>query len=58
MTFMLSLLSVLTQQAVGLVQMLLLGTTRYDLSLVVRKPVYGVSDQVPHKPVCTVTEDG
>ena len=29
-----------------------------DLSLVVRKPVFGVSDQVQHKPGCTVTEDG
>ena len=28
------------------------------LSLVVRKPVFRVSDQVPHKPGCTVTEDG
>ena len=28
------------------------------LSLVVRKPVFGVSDQVPHKPGCTFTEDG
>ena len=27
-------------------------------SLVVRKPVFGVSDQVPHKPGCTATEDG
>ena len=30
----------------------------YYLSLVVRKPVFGVSDQVQHKPVCTATEDG
>ena len=30
----------------------------YDLSLVVRKPVFGVSDQVRHKPGCTATEDG
>ena len=28
------------------------------LSLVVRKPVFGVSDQVRHKPGCTATEDG
>ena len=28
------------------------------MSLVVRKPVYGVSDQVPHKPGCTATQDG
>ena len=29
-----------------------------QVSLVVRKPVFGVSDMVPHKPVCAVTEDG
>ena len=29
-----------------------------NMSLVVRKPVFGVSDQVRHKPGCTVTEDG
>ena len=28
------------------------------MSLVLRKPVFGVSDQVPHKPACTVAEDG
>ena len=28
------------------------------MSLVVRKLVFGVSDQVPHKPGCTATEDG
>ena len=28
------------------------------MSLVLRKPVFGVSDQVPHKPGCTITEDG
>ena len=28
------------------------------MSLVVRKPVFGVSDQVRHKPGCTATEDG
>ena len=27
------------------------------MSLVVRKPVFGVSDQVKHKPGCAVTED-
>ena len=26
------------------------------MSLVLRKPVFGVSDQVRHKPGCTVTE--
>ena len=30
----------------------------YYFSLVVRKPVFGVSDQVRHKPGCTATEDG
>ena len=29
-----------------------------NMSLVIRKPVVGVSDQVPHKPGCTATEDG
>ena len=29
-----------------------------QLSLVVRKPVFGVSDQVPHKPGCTTKQDG
>ena len=28
------------------------------MSLVVRKPFYGVSDQVRYKPGCTATEDG
>ena len=28
------------------------------MSLVKRKPVFGVSDQVPHKPGCTAIEDG
>ena len=30
----------------------------FKMSLVVRKPVFGVSDQVRHKPVCAITEDG
>ena len=30
----------------------------WHLSLVLRKPVFGVSDQVAHKPGCTATEDG
>ena len=30
----------------------------HDLSLVVRKPVFAVSDQVRHQPSCTATEDG
>ena len=29
-----------------------------EMSLVVIKPVFGVSDQVRHKPGCTATEDG
>ena len=29
-----------------------------NMSLVLRKPVFGVSDQVRHKPDCTATEDG
>ena len=29
-----------------------------QMSLVVRKPVFGVSDQVPHEPGCTATECG
>ena len=28
------------------------------MSLVVRNPVFGVSDQAPHKPGCTTTQDG
>ena len=32
--------------------------TYNDFSLVVRNPVFGVSDQVRHKPGCTATEDG
>ena len=29
----------------------------YNMSLVARKPVFGVSDQVRHKPGCTAIED-
>ena len=29
----------------------------YNLSRVVKKPVYGESDQVRHKPDCRATED-
>ena len=32
--------------------------TPFHMSLVVRKPVFGVSDQVRHKPGCKTTEDG
>ena len=31
---------------------------RVSMSLVVRKPVFGVFDQVPHKPGCTATLEG
>ena len=34
------------------------GKGLYDMSLVERKPVFGVSDQVRHKPGCTAIEDG
>ena len=30
----------------------------YYMSLVLRKPVFGVSDLVPHKPGCAITQDG
>ena len=32
--------------------------TELQISLVVRKPVSGISDLVRHKPGCTATEDG
>ena len=35
-----------------------LQNENHNLSLVMRKPVFGVSDQVLHKPGCTATEDG
>ena len=31
---------------------------KIQLSLVLRKPVFGVSDQVRYNPGCAVTEDG
>ena len=31
---------------------------RDEMSLVVTKPIFGVSDQVRYKPSCTATEDG
>ena len=34
------------------------STSSRQMSLVARKPVFGVSDQVRHKPGCTTTEDG
>ena len=30
----------------------------YNMSLVLRKPIFGVSDQVRHKPGCAITEEG
>ena len=30
----------------------------FHMSLVMRKPVFGVSDQVRHKPGCAAKEDG
>ena len=38
-------------------KMLLMSTHNLQMSLVVRKPVFGVSDKVQHKPGCTATED-
>ena len=35
-----------------------LGSELCQMSLVVRKPVFGVSDQVRHKLGCTTTQDG
>ena len=37
---------------------IIMGKFVFHLSLVVRKPVFGVSDQVRHKPGCTATEEG
>ena len=34
------------------------GPSLVNMSLVVRKPVFRVSDQVPHKQRCTTTQDG
>ena len=45
----------MTDTAVAL--SVLLDTPKY-MSLIVRKPVFGISDQVRHKPGCTATEDG
>ena len=36
----------------------MLSLSVWNMSLVVRKPVFGVSDQVQHKPGYTTTEDG
>ena len=34
------------------------GDGKYYMSRDARKPVFGVSDQVRHKPACTVTKTG
>ena len=39
-------------------EILLFRQQTTKMSLVVGKPVFGVSDKVRHKPGCTVTEDG
>ena len=36
----------------------MLHCDKTKMSRDVRKPVFGVSDQAPHKPGCTATEDG
>ena len=35
-----------------------IGYLTHQMSWVMRNPVFGVSDQVKHKPGCTATEDG
>ena len=59
--------TILNRLSVSMHSLILLGSillilvmSRYSsyLSLVVRKPVFGVFDQVGHKPGCTATEDG
>ena len=48
-----------TKNENGLTQMIPMGKfIRHIMSLVLRKPVFGVSDQVPHKPGCTTTQHG
>ena len=39
-------------------QITMIAPCNRKTSLIVSKPVFGVSDQVRHKPVCTTTEDG
>ena len=38
--------------------LILIDEVRFTVSHVVKKPVFGVSDQVRLKPGCTTTEDG
>ena len=45
-------------QAEGICHIMRYIGTGFDMSLVLRKPVFGVSDKVPHKPGCAITEDG
>ena len=42
----------------GVITYLMSEVGCYYLSLVVRKPVFGVSDLVPHKSGCSATGDG
>ena len=49
---------VLCLESIKLIHVLVVVKVNTCMSLVVRKPVFGVSDQVRHKPVCTDTEDG
>ena len=44
--------------AVGARMAVVVVEMAYNLSLVLRKPVFGVSDQVWHKPGCTANESG
>ena len=50
------ILSVLTPEQV-LTVYVLGRNKKNNMSLVLRKPVFGVSDKVPHKQGCTTTED-
>ena len=49
---------VLSPECRGSVTLTFSSMVLEHLSLVLRKPVFGVSDQVPHKSGCTATEDG
>ena len=42
----------------GKLSILITVKSRYHMGLVVGKPVFGVSEQVRHKPSCTATQDG
>ena len=54
----LSSIYVLLSVIKGLVSFVIQGKMLFNMSLVVRKPVFGISDQVRHKPGCTIKEDG